>query len=109
MITPATIKNPVTIAETLRIPTRIVPTVGTLLAGATKQFLGRNNRQDRVQFNLTNMDPTQVLWLQTSNGVNCVPVYPQRTFAIETTADLQLYNPNANPVQYAVCELYPGT
>jgi hypothetical protein len=92
------------------ISSRLVATgTVTLLAGATDTYIGKNNRQDRLQFIVTNLDASAMLKLQTTAKVNLATLFPQRSFIIETRADLKIYNPNGSSVQYEVCELYPDT
>lgn len=88
--------------------TRIVPAgITNLGAGQAAQFIGVNERQDRVQFQVTNMDANLPLYVQSLNGVTFDVLYPQQTHAYPTSADLQVYNPNAQGVNFTAGELYP--
>ena len=93
-----------------RPPTRIVPGgIVTVPAGKSLQFPGSANKQARIQFFATCMDAGLPLYLQTFNGGNFLPLFPQRPLTIETDDDIQIFNPNATDVQAMVGELYPGT
>jgi hypothetical protein len=91
-----------------RPPTRIVASdTLTIAAGTSKQFIGSNGRQDRVQFIVTNLDSLNSVKLQALNGRNFGTVFPLGNLTVETSADLQIYNPNGSDIQVEVCELYP--
>lgn len=100
--------QPVPIVQ--RIPTRIVPSgTITLNAGASQTFPGSNNRQDRVQFVITNLDGSQLLKLTTTNGGIWGSVLASTKETYETSADIVVLNPGSNSVQFEVGEFYPDT
>ena len=101
-----------------RPPTRLVASgTFTLLANSsTRQdtnaaayFAGGNNRQERIQIIITNLDAALYIKWQTGNGLNAGSIFAQLPWTIETSADILLYNPNGSNVQVEVCELYPDT
>lgn len=93
-----------------RIPTRIVPSgTITLTAGSSQTFAGSNARQDRVQIVVTNLDGSQNLKVRSANNISALTVFPQTSITIETSADVVIYNPGSNSMDFEVLELYPDT
>jgi hypothetical protein len=76
-------------------PTRLIPS-GTvsLTPGATHTFLGENARQKRAQFVICNCDATNLLKLQSINGVNFYTLNPGTAASFFTDSDIIVYNPS---------------
>jgi hypothetical protein len=77
------------------------------LAGTTSAaYAGTNSGDQRKQFVVANLDPSLVLHVRTSGGVvmGFVPGYTSWT--VDTSADLQVYNPNAGSVNYCVGQVW---
>lgn len=91
-----------------RPPTRLVAS-DTISIGAGKAipFYGSNNRQDRIEIIVTNLDLQTLIKIQKLNGVNAMTVFPQTAEGLETNDDVQVYNGGANAVNVEVCEIYP--
>src|SRR5215471_7875427 len=93
----------------LRPPTRIVPSgTLTLTAGTSAQYSGSNQRQDRIEFIITNLDSSNNLKLQ-KNGQYYMTIFASSNISLETNDDITVVNASSGSVQYEVCELYPDT
>src|SRR6266568_678119 len=92
-----------------RPPTRIVAsgTITVAANGGVQAFVGSNARQDRIAIIVTNLDAVLSLKVQTLNGLNCATIFAQLPWGLETSADIQIQNPNGSDISIEVCELYP--
>jgi len=81
----------------------------TLGAGASQTFPGTNSRQNRVQIVITNLENVggQNLKIQSANAVNGATVFPQTAETFETSADIVIFNPGSNSMDFEVMEFYP--
>jgi hypothetical protein len=91
-------------------PTRISPASGayTLATTTSVDFGGVNAKQSRVLFILTNTHATNAIQLRTgSNNRVVATIAASTSFALATTAAIQVYNPNGTDATCNVLELYP--
>lgn len=96
----------------LLFPTRIRATGTLTLAAETGvEYSGTNQKANRRQFVVTNLSDTYTLKLKNRDGIICATVFPRTNFALETTENIVVYNPDAAAtVDYEVCEVFldPG-
>lgn len=92
-------------------PTRFFPSSGgvkALTVGSVDNYLGVNARQKRKAAFISNLDSTNYLYVQTSNGTPLVLVPPLSPMVFETESDLQVLNlsTNSGTVNYIFSELF---
>ena len=91
-----------------RAPTRVKPHGKvTIAAGDVYDISGSDSRQERVAIVITVLDAVEYLEIQTPNGVTWSAAFAQLPWAMETPADIRLFNNNGSAVQVTIGEFYP--
>lgn len=92
------------------VPTRLITSgVQTIAPGQIDSYPGLNARQKRFQFVLSILDAGVHLNLYDASGTGRLIAYAfgERSFTLETSADIKIYNPEAVNVTYVFLEIYP--
>jgi hypothetical protein len=101
-------QNPAIVAFVQPYSTRIMASgIVSLAAGAADSYSGENARQKRWQFICSNLDSTNSLYLRKATGLVFLPVNPGESKTVDSTEDIQVYNPSStDAVNYVVCERF---